>query len=186
MKAELKGLTKEYFGNKYVVTFETEELSIVSTFERLKGKDANIEIKEYRAKRSLDANAYYWVLIGKLAPKLKLPNAVLHNLMLRRYGQLAMLDGRPVWMVVPDSEDAEDKALESETFHIKPTSQVKEGVDGRMYRTYQLLRGSHEYDTAEMSILINGLVDECKAYKIETATPAELEEMLRLWESHRS
>ena len=50
-----------------------------------------------------------------------------------------------------------------------------------MYRTYVMYRGSHDYDTREMSELINGLVSECKEVGIETITPAELDEMMKAW-----
>lgn len=47
-----------------------------------------------------------------------------------------------------------------------------------MYRTYMMLRGSHEYDTREMSQLIDGLISECREVGIETLTPGELERMM--------
>lgn len=53
-----------------------------------------------------------------------------------------------------------------------------------MYRTYLMLRGSHTYDTKEMSVLINGLVEECKEQGIETLTPDELRRMMEDAEKH--
>ena len=137
-----------------------------------------IKVTKHNEKRSLDANAYYWQLIGKLADALKISNNYCHNVMLRRYGVLEEFDGKPVYWVLPDTDEAEKKADESETYHIKPTSNVRLGYDGQMYRTYMLLKGSSQYDTAEMSRLISGLVDECKQCGIETMTPAELERLM--------
>ena len=57
---------------------------------------------------------------------------------------------------------------------MKPTSEVKVGSDGSPYRTYILMRGSHQYNSKEMSVLIDGLVSECKEHNIETLTPEEL------------
>jgi hypothetical protein len=144
-----------------------------------------IKIGKFRKKRSLDANAYYWLLVGKLAKVLKISMPHCHNLMLRRYGTLEEFDGRPVYIIIQDTDEASSKADETETYHIKPTAQVKEGNDGLMYRTYLLLKGSHDYDTAEMSDLIEGLVDECKNVGIETATPDEIANMLSLWQTRR-
>ena len=143
-------------------------------------KDAKVSLKvsKYREKRSLDANAYYWQLLTKLAAVLKISNSYCHNTMLRRYGVLEEIDGKPVFLVIPDTDEAEKKADEAEAYHIKPTSNVREGNDRQMYRTYMLLKGSHEYDTAEMSRLISGLVDECKQCGIETLTPAELARLM--------
>jgi hypothetical protein len=141
------------------------------------GVRVSLKVTKYNEKRSLDANAYYWQLLTKLAGVLKVSNPYCHNVMLRRYGTLEEIDGRPVYLVIPDTEEATQKADESETYHIKPTSNVREGNDGKMYRTYMLLKGSHEYTTAEMSRLISGLVDECRQCGIETMTPAELERL---------
>ncbi|MFR4578415.1 MAG: hypothetical protein ACLT76_00975 [Clostridium fessum] len=81
-------------------------------------------------KRSLDANAYYWVLLSRLAEAAGISKPRAHNLMLRRYGQNLMIAGQMAYLVVPDTTEAEETALEAETFHIRPTSQVKQGKDG--------------------------------------------------------
>ena len=81
-------------------------------------------------------------------------------------------------------KEAEETALEAESFHIRPTSQVKQGKDGKMYRTYTVLAGSSTYDTKEMSELINGLVSECKEQGIETLTPDELARMMKDYEEN--
>jgi len=144
-------------------------------------RDTVWEIKEKKEKRSLNQNSYYWVLLGKVADKLRQSKTVLHNQMLRDYGQRALIDDKPMWVILPDTEEAEQTTLNAETYHLKPTSQVKPGKGG-MYRTYNLLRGSHEYNSQEMSVLIDGLVQEAQALGIETLTPLELEEMRRAQE----
>ena len=61
-------------------------------------------------------------------------------------------------------------------YHLQPTSQVREGNDNVMYRTYRLLRGSHTYNTEEMARLIDGMITMCKEAGIpdrEIATPEE-------------
>lgn len=141
-------------------------------------------VKEYKRKRSLDANAYYWVLVTKLAKVLNLSKPHLHNLLLRRYGQPEIVDRQMVFLVLPDSESGTRKADEAETYHIRPTSQVKTGVDGKVYRTYVMLRGSSTYNTAEMSELIDGLVSECKEQGIETLPEEELKRMMQMYEQN--
>ena len=141
-------------------------------------------VKEYKRKRSLDANAYYWVLVTKLAKVLNLSKPHLHNILLRRYGQPEIVDGQMVFLVLPDSESGTRKADEAETYHIRPTSQVKTGVDGKMYRTYVMLRGSSTYNTAEMSERIDGLVSECKEQGSETLPEEELKRMMQMYEQN--
>lgn len=157
----------------------TEEL------DKLADKDISVSIRQYREKRSLDANSYYWVLAGKLAAVLKITNAAMHNILLRRYGAYEVIDGEMIYLVLPDTDEAEEKALEADTYHIKPTSEVRVGRDMN-YRTYIMMKGSSSYDTAEMSRLIDGTVKECKDVGIETATPDEIERMMALYEKKHS
>lgn len=130
--------------------------------EAFDGKRITLTIKEYRKKRSLDANAFYWATISQLAEVLQVSNPFLHNLMLRRYGQAEEYDGGLVYVLLPDDDESARKADEAETYHLKPTSNLRQGKDGKLYRAYILLRGSSTYDSKEMSRLIDGLVSECK------------------------
>lgn len=172
----------DWKSRKTRATFEVEARP--EDLEKLKDKKLTVEIKQYRENRSLDANKYYWVLLSRLAEVLNLSRTELHNIMLRRYGQLEIVDDCPIYNIFPDTDKAEKAVNNAETYHVKPTSQVKEGRDGKMYRTYLMLRGSHTYDTKEMSVLINGLVEECKEQGIETLTPDELRRMMEDAEKH--
>lgn len=145
-----------------------------SECEKLK----TVDIKEYKAKRSLNANSYYWQLIGKIAQTERLSTSYIHNLLLRQYGQPEYMNDRLVYVVIPDDEASTKKTEESDSYHLKPTSQVKIGKDNIAYRTYIMLRGSHSYDTKEMSSLINGAVEMAKESGIETLPPQELERLV--------
>lgn len=86
-----------------------------------------------------------------------------------------------MYLVLPDTDEAERTALQADTFHIKPTSDVRLGKDDKMYRTYVMLKGSHELDSAEMNRLIDGVLGECKEQGIPTDSPAEIERIKALW-----
>ena len=159
----------------YLTVRTKDAMEIASSTES--GKVYTVEIKEYRQKRSLSANAFYWSTLSELAKVLNTSVPELHNLMLRRYGQLERYGDQLVYVVLPDTDEASKKADCAETYHIKPTSQVKEGKDGNLYRTYMLLRGSSTYDTAEMSRLIDGLLSECKEVGMQVLTERERELM---------
>ena len=137
------------------------------------------DLREHREKRSLTQNSYYWKLLSLTADKLKMSKPELHNRMLRKYGQRQYIGGLLVRIPIPDTDEAEEAALAAETFHITPTSDVKTGKDGRQYRTYLMLRGSSDYDTREMSVLLDGMINEAQQQDIETLTPMELERMRR-------
>lgn len=177
-----------YVTGKPVVSLEADgdKQTLFQMFEELRATESLVvNMGKAKRKRSLDANAYYWLLLGKLSKALKISSSYCHNLMLRRYGVLEEFDGKVVYLVIPDTEEATRTADEAETYHIKPTSNVREGKDGLMYRTYLLLKGSHKYTREEFSRLVEGLVDECKNVGIETATPDELAKMMSLYKEER-
>ena len=166
----------DFVSGRLTLLFEPNE-DFREAYEELKGCDKlSLEIKKYKAKRSLDANAYYWTLITKIARVLEVPNAEQHNRMLQLYGYPEVIDEKHVLMVIPETEEAHNKVMKAEEYHLKPTSDVREGKDGIMYRTYILMRGSRTYNTEEMARLISGLISECKDAGIpdsEIATPDE-------------
>lgn len=177
-RGKVKSLSKNWISGKWELTFEIEE-NLTHAIEDIQEKELSICAKAYRKRRSLDANAYYWQLIAKLAEALNLSKTRIHNLMLARYGQLEEYDGKLVYVVLPDTPEGEEKALEADTYHLKPTSEVQAGKDGTLFRTYKMLRGSSSYNSKEMSMLINGLIDECNQMGIETFPPEKVEGMLQ-------
>lgn len=131
------------------------------------GKRYKVEIREYRKKRSLDQNAMYWAFLTQVARKLDISNPRCHNLMLRRYGEVERFGDKVAMIVLPDTDEAARKADEAETYHLKPTNEVRTGKDGQAYRTYLLLRGSSTYNTQEMTRLLDGLRSEARELGIE-------------------
>ena len=115
-------------------------------------------------------------IAAKLSGAVGMSNSEVHNMMLRGYGQPEIYEGKGVYLTIPDTDEARKKADNATDYHVLPTSQVRTGDDGIVYRTYKLLRGSHTYNTAEMSRLIEGIISECKHAGIpdaEIATPDE-------------
>lgn len=135
------------------------------------------DITPHREKRSLSQNAYYWTLIGKMAPLLNISNAELHNRLLRRYGQIMIISGMTGTTYLQDDDRTEQAVLEAETFHLKPTSTTITDRKGRRLRGYVIMRGSSDYNSAEMSALLQGAVSEAQEMGIETLTPEELARM---------
>lgn len=156
-------------------------LQIIAWLGKFVNANKKFTITEAKEKRSLQANAYYWTLLGKIAQKTRVSTARIHNENLRNMSVPERIGGQIVTVVLPDTDEAEAQALESETYHLKPSSQVKEGKNGKMYRTYFLLKGSHTFCTEEMSALIELAVQDADAIGIETITPAEKHKMMELY-----
>lgn len=183
-RGRLKGISRDWQTGKFLVTFEVDA-DISGQIESMTDRELRITAKRWREKRSLDANAYHWVLIGKLAEALRVSKSFMHNMMLRKYGQDEVIGGKLVYVVLPDTPDGERIAEEADTYHIRPTSEVKFDREGIPFRTYIMMRGSRTYDSAEMARLIDGVVQECKEAGIETETPDEIERMKQVYDMRR-
>ena len=151
------------------------EVNSADLYDSLKDEVLDVEIKKHREKRSLNANAYFHVLCGKIAEVQKLSHTMVHNQMIADYGQM----DEDIKNIIMDAEIPWEKV---QTIHLRPTTATRMMDNGKLYRVYIVMRGSHTYDTKEMSRLIDGTVQEAKQLGIETLTPAELERMMRAWQ----
>lgn len=173
MRARWHGEPYHDYKNKtWLITFETTEQPKI--YDQTKGEELTVEVKKFRPKRSLTANAYFHVLVGKIAEKMETSHAEIHNIMIARYG---VMDEEVKNIILAD--DIPWQQLEN--LHLRPTSATKVMDNGKLYRVYIVMKGSHTYDTKEMSTLIDGVVGEAKELEIETLTPIELERMKNQW-----
>ena len=132
-------------------------------------KDKIFEVKEHKEKRSLNANNYFWLLVGKIADAMRASKDDIYMMMLKRYGQYSMVS------VVSDVDV---------TGYFKYFELIGQTpLQGKLFNHYRIYKGSSEYDSLEMSILIDGIVEEAKAMGIETLTPDEIERMKQAWQA---
>lgn len=150
-------------------------LDFISSLDE--SKDYDLEIKQHRAKRSLNANNYSWKLTDELADKLivagmKISKEECHAEMIFRYGQ-PMLDENEMPITVSAKQGVKI------TDFYPYAKEIGTGTaNGKEFTHYRIYRGSHTYDTKEMSIFISGIVEECKEQGIDTDTP-EIKSLLR-------
>ena len=143
---------------------------------KMKPKAYDLTVKEHRKKRSLDANAYAWVLIGKLADAMRVPPTVVYNNAIQNIG------GN--YEVIPIREEAVEKFKEVWTKQGLGWPCVDMGpskIEG--YRNLRAYYGSSTYDTRQMSILIDALIQDCKALDIETLSEEKLSAMMEGWDA---
>ena len=127
-------------------------------------KQYDVEIKLHRDKRSLNANSYLWKLCSEIASTINSDKDSVYLLMLKRYG---ISDLVPISNQVPIDDYIKYYDIESKT---------------DKYTWYKIYKGSSKYDTKEMSVLLNGIVSECKEMGIPTKEDLEIERMVKEWE----
>ena len=134
-----------------------------------KDREKLFEIKEHRQKRSLNANSYAWKIMGEIADVLRTSKEEVYLNMLRHYGQSEMVS-------VLSSIDVRG--------YFKYFDEIATvTLEGKQFTHYRVYKGSSEYDTREMSILIDGIVYEAKNLDIETMTPDEIARMKEMWKT---
>ena len=145
-------------------------LEYVNTLEE--DKDYEITIDKQKKKRSNDANAYYWQLIGQLAAKVNVPPVDIYRTHIKDIG------GN--FEIVPIREDAVEDWIKAWTSRgIGWQCECLGESKMRNYMNVICYYGSSLYDTRQMSRLIELCVADCKEQGIETMTPQELAIMMQ-------
>lgn len=132
-------------------------------------RDRIWEIKEHKEKRSLNANAYLWVLVGKIADRLRASKDEVYLKCLKLYGQSE---------IVSVLSDIDVRG------YFKYFEEIGKGhVNGREFTHYKVFKGSSEYDSKEMAVLIDGVISEARELDIETLPAHEIERMKQRWKA---
>ena len=159
-----------------VLNIDGNRVTIETPFTDLFNKpEVEITIGEVKKKRSLNANAYFHVLVGKIADKLNISKQKCKNIMLSRYGQYEIHDGQRTVISVLSEIDMDNR----EDIHCSAIGYGK--VGDKQFTHYAIMKPSHEMNTYEMAKLLDGTIEEAKELGIETLTPNELERMKSVW-----
>lgn len=145
--------------------------NMLDKFNKLKDKVCSVEVKEYREKRSLNANSYAFKLMGEIGKKLTSTTEEVYEQMLRRYGV------HDYCVVVADAIPTLKKAFK----YVDVMNKVQ--VNGKNGVQVKCILGSSNYDSLQMSKFIEGIKTECCTLGIETLTPDEIKRMVDNYES---
>ncbi len=140
-----------------------------------KGKLLTVDIKQYRQKRSLDANAYCWILSQKIAEKIGNTKEFVYKKAIREVGQFE---------IVPIRDDAVERWIKNwESKGLGWQSEVMRDSKLEGYTNTINYYGSSVYNTKEMSLLLEEIVYQAKELGIETMTNTERKELLEMWKN---
>lgn len=164
------------------VTFEVDAIDEIRGME---DKEIILEAKISRNKRSLNANAYFHVLVGKIADKMRISKARAKNMLIGMYGQHEIEEksglAKKGWLIISVIDDVD--MMEREDIHCVAVGYGE--VNGKKFTHWAIMRPTHEYNTYEMGILIDCTVEMAKELGIETLSPAELERMKAAWHTNQ-
>jgi len=145
-------------------------------FERLKNDDVSVEIKKYHNTRSISANAYFHVLVNKIAAAQGIGDDEAKNTLVCEYGTLAKdNDGLTVGFKLPSSVDVSTIYSYAKCFDVREE-------DGKLFSCYLVYKRTRKMDSKEMARLIDGAIFVAKELGIETDTPQQLAKHREYWE----
>lgn len=138
-----------------------------------RGKQLIADIKQYRRPRSLDANGYMWQLCQKIAEVIRSTKEEVYKKAVQEVGQFE---------IVPIRDDAVERWVHNWEgkglgWHAEIIGASK--IEG--YTNTMNYFGSSVYDTREMAILIDYIVDEAKNADIEVLPPHEVQRLKEEW-----
>lgn len=175
---ELSGQIKDLYtdvktGNAILTLSINEKTSAMAMFDELhQCEKLSVKIDKHRVKRSLNSNNYAWKLITEIGNILRKDKDEVYIDMLRRYGQREMISVKaniPIREYIKYCDEAGESSL-----------------NGVVFKHYFVYKGSSEFDSREMAIFIDGIVDDAKELGIQTETPEMLAKIKSLWDNERN
>lgn len=133
-----------------------------------------IELKPFRARRSLDANAYAWVLIDKIAALHSITKEEVYRECIKNIGgnsEIVCVKNEAVERLC-EGWRRNGIGWQTDTFPSK--------IDG--CTNVILYYGSSVYDSKQMHLLLDNLIQDCTALGIQTETPEMIARLKSLWE----
>lgn len=162
-------------GGWLMVKPEREDLgNAMAVVRKHKDRLYDLEVKEHRKKRSLDANAYAWVLINKLADALRITPKEIYRQAIQNVG-----GNYEILPVKAEAAEHFKQVWEAQGLGWPCVDMGKSKIDG--YRNLRAYYGSSTYSTTQMAQLIDILLQDCRALDIEVKSPEEIASIMGAW-----
>ena len=130
----------------------------------------DVKIEKHKKMKTSDQNAYAWKLMNEIGNVLRKSKDEVYFDMLKSYGQVSEIC---ILSSINPSGYFKDYEVSS-----------KRMFNDKEFTIYRIYKGSSEFDTREMSIFIDGVIQEAKQLGIQTLTPNQLLELKSMEESN--
>lgn len=173
-EGQAAGARRDFEKNKLYICFECDWNPLVAShYNDIQDMPLDITAVRHRKKRSLDANAYAWLIMSKIAAVVGSSKEEIYEQMLVEYGEFA-LDNNGGAICFQIAKNVDINLFPGHWMKIRECANSDQ---------YAQLKGTSEYDTREMARFIDGIVSEAKDLGIETLPPDEVERMKREWKN---
>lgn len=170
IKARLESVDQNLLTKKVKFTLTTDLRSAAEELEKYQNKDLRVKVVQYREKRSLSANALFWHCVGEIAKASGADKWQVYLDLLRHYGKYTYICVQPHMIEAVKAQWRECEVWNSVDINGKPAVQMI------------CYFGSSSYNTAEMSRLIYGAIEEMKQLGLDLPMPQDVRVALERWE----
>lgn len=175
LTGKIEGVSFSYDDGSPLVTLRLNERrdALKMLDELRKVEKVSLKIGKFKPKRSLDANAYCWTLIGKIAEKTNVPKTEVYRDAIREIGG-----------------NYDVVCIKSEAVDTLRNAWERNGLGWLTEIQYSKLKGctnvflyygSSTFDVSQMQRLIEILKQDCEALNIDTKSQAEIDSLLSSW-----
>lgn len=183
LTGQIKDISVDFITGKANLTLSiNEKTDLMSCYDKLsKCEKLSFKIDKYKEKRSLNANAYFWQLCSKLADALSTEKVTYTKEGIYRKA----IKDVGIYKDFENLSPSDAKTLRH-AWELLGTGWITEQVDYMPDGENVVVRcyyGSSQYNTKQMSRLIDNIVQDCQSVGVETKTPDEISNMLSLWKA---
>ena len=172
LKGKMISAGRDFSSGRIQITFEFGE-DAATVYDELRDNDLTVKLSRYKAKRSLDANNYCWVLIDALATKLRIGKEEIYRELIKDIGGVSELI-----CITKKAKDDFVKAWTSRGIGWQ-VEEMESKIDGCIVlRCYY---GSSVFDTSQMARLIDAVIRACEDHGIPTMTDEEAAKLVSRW-----
>lgn len=175
LKGKIIDINLDYITHKPKLTIQLTNQNDILTeeFNKLQDEELiDIELSKPKKKRSLNANAYAWTLIGKIAEKVGNTKEEVYKEYIKNKG---------IYRIVTIDSKAAQTFIKIWTE--KGLGWVCETSENNIAGLIDIVAyyGTSSYNTKQMANFIDYIVQEAKELGIETLTPNEIEQLKNNW-----
>lgn len=171
----LEEINIDYKTGKPKISLLIDDRNKLPTIEELKGIKLKIIAKKYINKRSLNANNYFWKLLQELCELAEIDTIEEYK---RRIKELGIFRR---FKIEKDNVKTFEKMWTAQGIawfcEIADTEYIGD-IEFKIINAYY---GSSSFNSKQMARLIDGVVQDCKIYEIETKSDAEINSLLESW-----
>lgn len=153
-----------------VISIQTDGLGSDEELDKMMHEArVEVEIRRPKKKRTLTANAYFWVLVQEIARRVHAQLWDQYIEQIKKYG--CFIDCAVI-----------SRAVEALKTAYRYTEVLETGMmNGEAAAVVRCYRGSSTYNVEEMGHLIDGTVEDAKDLGIDVLPPDEVAHLVSIW-----